>query len=651
MNMKKTVLKLEEEMNTISNNLSKIKKKDNITMKKIVHNINYLLTKCSPRNNTINNINPKDLEYIDHLEEKKIMEKNQENRYNNYINTNDKTLDYILILLTGSKNNNINSLRKDENQYNNKKSFSSSKIYNYNPISEGKSINYDKTLYNNVEYSNSNDIVDYSNNQILNKSNKIAYSKPKLMNNYSKRTTKNNKIISTNNENNFHYHNYMSIQNEIKENKLITNLKYLTINNNNMNNINQANKENINNNRKDIVNNDYYNYQNKTGNNFINENKYESTYSYRESDLKEKKPHINEEEKINKEDCKQETDNDNDNDIISSITKNKTLIFKRKLIRNNTSGLNSNSKIKNPFSLNRFNKKSIQKHKRQNLNLNNIGNSNKINHYLSIDDEDSNNNDLSNNYNNHEKYMFSFENENNKDRYIDDNILHQGNSSFKKKYRKHKSYNNVKKIYYGFNNKENVIDNHNTNIIENNNNIDINKINILLKIINVNNINDAINKLNNLVKYEQYINKLKELYDENNNNSYNEKIENNNFIWLSNIINNYKKNELYKKYCKKIMVKNKLKKFEDFKEFINNILTKNKKNKGFIVEVKNLLCEDDYYSKNQNININKINYEPIKKKKPENNKIINNSINSNDIKFTQNDENLKLITESNNTCY
>ena len=83
----------------------------------------------------------------------------------------------------------------------------------------------------------------------------------------------------------------------------------------------------------------------------------------------------------------------------------------------------------------------------------------------------------------------------------------------------------------------------------------------------------------------------------------------------------------------------------------NNILTKNKKNKGFIVEVKNLLCEDDYYSKNQNININKINYEPIKKKKPENNKIINNSINSNDIKFTQNDENLKLITESNNTCY
>ena len=37
--------------------------------------------------------------------------------------------------------------------------------------------------------------------------------------------------MSTNNENNFHYHNYMSIQNEIKENKQITNLKYLTINN------------------------------------------------------------------------------------------------------------------------------------------------------------------------------------------------------------------------------------------------------------------------------------------------------------------------------------------------------------------------------------------------------------------------------------
>ena len=51
-NMKKTVLRLEKEISAISDNLSKVKNKDHTTMKKIINNINYLLTKESP---TFNN--------------------------------------------------------------------------------------------------------------------------------------------------------------------------------------------------------------------------------------------------------------------------------------------------------------------------------------------------------------------------------------------------------------------------------------------------------------------------------------------------------------------------------------------------------------------------------------------------------------------
>ena len=44
-NTQKTVLKLEKELNAISKNLSIVKDKDYITMKKIIHGINYLLAK------------------------------------------------------------------------------------------------------------------------------------------------------------------------------------------------------------------------------------------------------------------------------------------------------------------------------------------------------------------------------------------------------------------------------------------------------------------------------------------------------------------------------------------------------------------------------------------------------------------------------
>ena len=187
----------------------------------------------------------------------------------------------------------------------------------------------------------------------------------------------------------------------------------------------------------------------------------------------------------------------------------------------------------------------------------------------------------------------------------------------------------------------------------------MNKINKLLNLLNVNNIDDAIYKVDKLLKYEKYINKLKDIYNDTNNNksnyNFNEKINiniDNNLMWLSNIIKKYKKNESYKNYCKSIMIENKIDNFEDFKNYINSILIKNRKNNGFIVEVKNILCEDEYYSKNKNgKNINKINFKSTKNLKTDINKGINNTENSNDIKFTQNDENSKMVNEYMNTYY
>ena len=100
------------------------------------------------------------------------------------------------------------------------------------------------------------------------------------------------------------------------------------------------------------------------------------------------------------------------------------------------------------------------------------------------------------------------------------------------------------------------------------------------------------------------------------------------------------------------MYENKIKNFDGFKSFINNILAKNKKNKGFLVEVKNILCENDYYSNNKNIKtINKINYKQNNNFKNKINKVVNNSDNSSDIKFTQNDDNFKIMNDYNNTYY
>ena len=220
-------------------------------------------------------------------------------------------------------------------------------------------------------------------------------------------------------------------------------------------------------------------------------------------------------------------------------------------------------------------------------------------------------------------------------------------------YKNNQEQNNIKKVNYSIDDKSN------TNIIfanEDKNN-DMAKINKLLNILKVNNIDEAIYRVDSLLKFEKDINNLKYLYNNNSNEDIDINTEKNNFdnnlIWLKNIIRKFKKNEVYKNYCKNIMIKNKIRSFDEFKKYINQILIKNKKNKGFIVEVKNLLCEEDYYSNNHNINKNnnKISYEKNKIINTEINKEGNDSKNSNDIIFTQDDENNNIKNKNMNTFY
>ena len=700
-NMKKTVLKLEKEINAISNNLSKVKNKDHSTMKKIIHNINYLLTKDEKKNYKLNNENS----YTREIEENKKDEEKKEFNQKKYLENNDininidndnnRNIDYILIPLNYKKKDDI----EQNDPYFNKKSYSSSKIYN-NIISEERIENYTKkykdnnnninyTVNDNIKNSNrnnnySNNIIGYSNNQVLNKTNQLTYSKPKLMNEYSKKNLKNkinaniNNNINTNinnnienidinniniNKNDYISDNIINIntnksnknsnnniilnintsnKSEEKENEPITNLKYLTLNQKiKSNNIETISK------KPDKVNTLFFNYKNIENNisykdNLNKKNDKYSTFDKIELNEIEKQNQKlesiekNEENKKDKDEYKKEIDRN----ILLNNKKNKKFIFERKTKRNKTETIKSNSNIRNPLNLNNYNISSAHP-----PNTNFINKKNKKISYSSVDNEDLKNIKLSNKKDINNNFKFKYENKNlkniNEDLYINNNNKENEN----KLNINNNTQKNIRNLNYNFD--------ENSNIKEDKNN-DKDKINKLLLMLNVNNINEAIFKVDKLLNYENCINKLKDLYNDMiNNNNYNEKIDlDKNLYWLSNIIKNYKKNEKYKNYCKNIMIQNKINHFHEFKSFIDNILVKNRKNKGFISEVKNILCEDDYYTnKNKNMNnMNRVNYEPSKKIKKEN-KAMNNSDNSNDIKYSQNGENFKMINEYMNTYY
>ena len=340
--------------------------------------------------------------------------------------------------------------------------------------------------------------------------------------------------------------------------------------------------------------------------------------------------------------------------IQMSYIKNKKINYERKPKRNKTVNLNSNSNIRSPLNLNNYNINSVHhreyeiKNSKNNLNKN----KNKKRTYLNLNNKDLNKIGLSQkNIKTKNNYKYSYENLNikdNEDIFSKDLIQNKNDND-------NDNDNNIKEKFDNTDKNEEDVKNSKEKEI----------INKLLYMLKAKNINDVIFKVDKLLKYEKYIIKLNELYNENNKskfnkynnfNNKNEKIDlDKNIAWISNTIKKSKKNEKYRNYCKNIMMKNKINHFSDFRNFIDNILIKNRKNNGFIIEVKNILCEDDYYSKNHNNNknpkkINNINYISSKNMKTDVNKGQNNFDNSNDIKFSQNDDNAK-VNKYMNTYY
>ena len=183
------------------------------------------------------------------------------------------------------------------------------------------------------------------------------------------------------------------------------------------------------------------------------------------------------------------------------------------------------------------------------------------------------------------------------------------------------------------------------------NNIKLNK---LLHILKANNIDEAISEVAKIIKLRKYIQKCKIIYNEDNslsNDSINRGENNKNLHWLNDMIKNYRENKIYKNFCESIMVNNKIKHFDDFKKFINNILINNKKNNGFLVEVKNILLDERYHAnKKKGKSVNNINCQRNIRNK-NNNKVFHDLENSNDIKYSRNDDNFEKHDNWRKTYY
>ena len=643
-NAQKTVLQLEKEISAISNNLTKVKNKDHTTMKKIIHNINYLLSKNGYEKNL----------YQKEINEEKESNKKEETKCKikknyQYISNNDKNIDYFLLL---NKQKNNNSQRNSNKPYFNRKCLSSSKINNNN-ISEEKKYfyNYNKESINipnkenkeNKENNNRNKIINYSEN-ILSRAN-MTYSKPRLLTEYSKR----------NSNNNISYKNNTFNKNNRGSTGQIKNVKYLTLNEK----VNNSCKNSMHK-KPTILSTLYYNYKDNTENNTFLKNNILKENINKKKAISFEQPEINNKqkdlkdfiyEKEEKKISKYEYPN-----LESTSKKNKKFISDKKAKKN----------IK--LNINNYNKNFFLKNK-SNLN-HNYNNGDFLN--LKFEDEDLNKDsitDKKNIRNEKDNYIFSYGNQNMKKI---NNVLNYNNNNIEKNFNSwgnYKTQGNIKdhnnnylrqNISKSLNSKNIMMNNSNIkkNKFQNNSNNDIGndkeRINLLLNMLNANNINDGIMKVKYLLNYEKDINKLKEVCSINNNGKY--KIDKNG-RWLSSIINNYKRNEKYKNFCQNIMIFYKIKNFEEFKIFIKSLLSKNRKNKRDYSNGKTIngkLDENNYYdkkintivnNKGNNSNLNKGNNLYI-----EENDKDNCSHNSQDIKFS-NIENLKIITDYMHTYY
>ena len=604
-NMQKTALKLDKEMNSLGLNMTRVHKKEHSKMKNIINNINNLLKKDSKQNNI--NFNKVD-KYMNYIKDKEKSEEINNKTIQSFKNNknNNHNIDCILISLKRTSNRNKRELDFNKETIFNENQKNSSKLLNRrkkdnNLTSDDKFMANRKDICENMKPDN---LIIKQRSKYLGKSrnnnnlmyNQMTYSRPKLNNKFSNFNLTKQKQRANSSKNHFVNNNFdkndkaNSLIKMNDKNKTISNQKYSSKkrkcckNNKNCENI--INKNAIYISKKDK----------NTEKSFKKELLYDKNIYYLDELERKENEKNNEYEGLSEKDF--------------SIIKNKNLVFNLQSESNNTYDYNKESKINSSIQDN----KNI-KTNRDFLFYENNKNSKKP--YLVKKEENKIN-------------MKSFDGIKIND---EDLYINEFNNYNRKKI-------NIKKVNYS-------IDEHNINYNnEEENNIKLTK---LLNMLKVNNINEAVSKVAKLIKLKKYIDTCQKIYDEDSNNDYiNNRINNdknyNNFQWLSEMIKNYKENKIYKNYCESIMINNKIERFVDFKKFINQILINNKKNNGFLVEVKNILCKDDLYSNtNEKKNINKNNFNSHKQSsKKNNNKTFHELENSNDIKFSRNDENLVI---------
>ena len=604
-NMQKTALKLDKEINSLGLNMTRVHKKEHSKMKNIINNINNLLKKDSKQNNI--NFNKVD-KYMNYIKDKEKSEEINNKTIQSFKNNknNNHNIDCILISLKRTSNRNKRELDFNKETIFNENQKNSSKLLNRrkkdnNLTSDDKFMANRKDICENMKPDN---LIIKQRSKYLGKSrnnnnlmyNQMTYSRPKLNNKFSNFNLTKQKQRANSSKNHFVNNNFdkndkaNSLIKMNDKNKTISNQKYSSKkrkcckNNKNCENI--TNKNAIYISKKDK----------NTEKSFKKELLYDKNNYYLDELERKENEKNNEYEGLSEKDF--------------SIIKNKNLVFNLQSESNNTYDYNKESKINSSIQDN----KNI-KTNRDFLFYENNKNSKKP--YLVKKEENKIN-------------MKSFDGIKIND---EDLYINEFNNYNRKKI-------NIKKVNYS-------IDEHNINYNnEEENNIKLTK---LLNMLKVNNINEAVSKVAKLIKLKKYIDTCQKIYDEDSNNDYiNNRINNDknykNFQWLSEMIKNYKENKIYKNYCESIMINNKIERFVDFKKFINQILINNKKNNGFLVEVKNILCKDDLYSNtNEKKNINKNNFNSHKQSsKKNNNKTFHELENSNDIKFSRNDENLVI---------
>ena len=609
-NMKKTVLKLENEISEIGLNLTKVQKKEHSKMKSIIQNINKLLNK----ENNKENVNlDKDKKYLYNIKENEKGDENINDNKNKYVNIKNNNIDCILISLKKPKNKDNNELNLNDQTFFNNKKKSFSKIFinkNTHITTNEKLLNINESDYENYK---ANTITNKINIKTINKSrnknnlyyNHMTYSKPKLNNEFPKNNQ--NKKRNTAKSSNRIINNIFDINkidNLIQvggKKSSISNAKYSTSrkvqNNIEIMNKNLNNKNNLNKASK-------------------NHKKGHEENSFKKELLYDKKLFPMEELETN-----YNPENNDENLQISereisptkNKNKNKNIILDLKEEESKASNFNSNSKETSSFKKNNY----INSSRKSGVNFVN-------NKYIS------DNNFINDNNKN---YIKSSERINTK---INEEDLDMEPVNIKKK---NYSRDSISK-------KEAELEEKNIKITK------------LLNMLKTKDIDEAVSKVVKLIKIQKIVHKCKKIYDDENNQYLNNDTKNlaeknKNFQWLTEMVHSYKENKIYKNFCESIMVNNKIKHFDDFKMFINNILINNRKNNGFLVEVKNILLEDNYCAnKRKGKSVNKINYgRNIQIINKINNKTFYDLENSNDIKFSRNNDHMQMKEDWVKTYY